>query len=170
MARTIQAEVDIAAEPERVWQVLTDFATYEQWNPYIVSAVGTASEGEPLTLGMTIADKTFEVRPTIVEAEEPRRLRWIGHLGVRGLFDADHQHHLEVIPGGTRYIQSEHFSGALVPLLGKTIAATSAAFAAMNQALKARVEHRREEGLAGQHAASNRPRGQRGTAGGQGTT
>lgn len=55
-------------------------------------------------------------------------------------------------------------------MLGETITATSAAFDAMNQALKVRVEQTREEGLAGHGVASTRPRGRRGTAGGQETT
>jgi hypothetical protein len=43
---------------------------------------------------------------------------------------------------GTRLVQSETFRGLLVPLSGKTIAAAEADFAAVNRALKQRVEER----------------------------
>ena len=34
--REIHTEIDISAAAEQVWDVLADFETYAQWNPFIV--------------------------------------------------------------------------------------------------------------------------------------
>lgn len=140
MGRAISAAVEIAATPEHVWAVLVDFAAYPEWNPYIVDAEGAPRRGERLSLHMRVGGKTFSLRPKVIEASQGRELRWDGRLGIPGIFDADHIHRLERTATGTLYTQSERFSGALVPFLGKTLEATEAAFAAMNSALKQRVE------------------------------
>jgi Polyketide cyclase / dehydrase and lipid transport len=43
MARQLESEVEVQASPERVWEVLTDFAAYPDWNPFIVQAGGRAA-------------------------------------------------------------------------------------------------------------------------------
>ena len=45
MARHLQAEVDIQASAERVWEVLTDLPAYPEWNPFIVQAAGRPLAG-----------------------------------------------------------------------------------------------------------------------------
>lgn len=140
MGRTINTAIEIDAAPARVWEVLTDLTAYEEWNPFIVSANGTAEAGGRLTLRMRAGGKTFTVRPTVVEVVEARLLRWVGRLGVRGLLDAEHIYAVEETPTGARYVQQESFGGVLVPFLGKTFAATQVAFEEMNVALKKRVE------------------------------
>jgi hypothetical protein len=48
----LNSSIDIDAGPERVWQVLTDFAAYREWNPFIVSVDGSAEVGARLTVRM----------------------------------------------------------------------------------------------------------------------
>jgi uncharacterized protein YndB with AHSA1/START domain len=31
--RELRDEIEIEATPERVWEILTDFAAYPEWNP-----------------------------------------------------------------------------------------------------------------------------------------
>ena len=38
--QVVTSSIEIAASPERVWQVLTDFASYPKWNPFILSLSG----------------------------------------------------------------------------------------------------------------------------------
>ncbi|XRQ16225.1 SRPBCC domain-containing protein, partial [Actinomadura welshii] len=73
--------------------------------------------------------------------EPERRLAWLGRLFIPGIFDGAHSFELEALtPGSTRFIQSERFSGVLVPLLRGLLRSTEAGFAAMNTALAARAE------------------------------
>ena len=36
---TLQASIQIASTPQRVWAVLTDLPAYRRWNPFIISAI-----------------------------------------------------------------------------------------------------------------------------------
>ena len=46
----ISAIAQIAAPPQRVWAVLTDLASYPQWNPLFREASGQPTAGSTITL------------------------------------------------------------------------------------------------------------------------
>ena len=143
MAKQLRTQVDVDAPPERVWQVLTDFAAYPQWNPFIVRAEGDARRGGRLTLRMQpVGGRAITFRPTVLEATPGRRLRWLGHLLVNGIYDGEHSFTIEPLgEGRARLVQQEDFRGLLVPLMARSLdKPTLASFQRMNQALKTRVE------------------------------
>ena len=144
-SRTIEASVVIDASPRAVWTVLADFPRHGEWNPFIEAIEGTPREGARLRVTMRPEPDGRPLRfsPRLLRVRPPHELRWRGRLGVRGLLDGEHAFVLRPMPGGrTRLIQSERFSGLLVPFMGGTIEATAAAFEAMNEALRERVEGR----------------------------
>jgi hypothetical protein len=67
-------------------------------------------------------------------------LEWFGKLLFGGLFDGRHRFELVPENGATRLVHSERFSGMLVPLVKKVLRDTERDFAALNAALKERVE------------------------------
>ena len=142
MAKQLLTDVDIDATPERVWEVLTDLAAYPEWNPFIVRAEGIVEPGRRLTLTMQpVGGRATTLRPRVVEADAPRRLRWRGTVGVPRLVDAEHSFVLEPRGSSTRLIHQETFRGVLVPLVAKSLdRKTLPAFVAMNEALKRRAE------------------------------
>lgn len=143
MSKELVDYVDIDASAATVWEVLVDLAAYPAWNPFIVTAEGDLEVGGRLTLRMQpVGGSAVTLRPTLVEVVDGRRLRWLGRLGVRGLFDADHLFSLEPRDGGgSRLVQQERFSGLLVPLFaGSLDRGTLPAFRAMNTALKDQAE------------------------------
>jgi hypothetical protein len=152
MAKELRAEIEIDAHGERVWNVLTDFAAYAQWNPFITQAKGAAAPGERLTLRMQPeSGRAMTFRPTVLEAVPGKRLRWLGRFLLPGLFDGEHSFTLEPLEGGRiRLIQAERFRGILVPLLARSLdRGTLPAFEQMNRALKRRAEHADDPGTPG---------------------
>jgi hypothetical protein len=143
MPRQLKAEIEIQAPAERVWEVLTDFGAYHEWNPFIEHAAGEPVPGQRLELRMRLPGRrptTF--RPEVLEADSGRGLRWLGRLLVPGLFDGEHRFTIEPTGAGrVRLTQLEEFRGLLAPLLLAMIAKPSEeSFQRMNQALKARAE------------------------------
>ena len=143
MTKQLQAEVEVQASAERVWEVLTDFAAYPQWNPFIVKASGEPVPGTRLELHMhLVGRRTTVLRPEVLDADPGRTFRWLGRLLVPGLFDGEHRFTIQpASPGQVRLTQHEEFRGLLAPLLLAMIAkSTLEGFHRMNQALKARAE------------------------------
>ena len=143
MSKQLRTQITIDATPERVWQVLTDFDAYPQWNPFMTQVSGTPARGERLTIHMQPeGGRAMTFRPTVREAVPQRRLRWLGRLLVPGIFDGEHSFTIEPQDdGGVRLVQQEDFRGVLVPLLAKSLdRRTLPAFERMNQALKQRAE------------------------------
>ncbi len=140
----LRTEIDIAAPPARVWEVLTDFSSYHEWNPFITSIAGKLAVGEELAITVSPPESgEMSFRPTLVRCEEPRELRWLGKLWIRGLFDGEHFFQCtEADAGHTRFVHGENFNGLLVKLVGKRLTNVARGFVYMNLALKRRVEHR----------------------------
>jgi len=108
----IQVETMIAAPPQTVWETLTEFPAYGSWHPVLLiddapAAPGTRLSGR-ITGGYT-GERDFSAE--ILEADGPHRLVWEG--GIPGVLTG--RHILQLDPtgdGGTRYIESETWSGS----------------------------------------------------------
>jgi hypothetical protein len=139
----IRTEIEIQASAERVWQILTDFANFPKWNPFIRRASGEPRKGMRLEVFMQPSGaRGMTFRPEVLKAEPNHELRWLGHLFVSGLFDGEHILTIEPLGANrVRFVQHEIFTGLLVPLfmlwLNKE---TLRGFEEMNHALKIQAE------------------------------
>jgi hypothetical protein len=143
MAKQLRTQTDVNASPERVWRILTDFAAYPEWNPFIPRASGSARRGERLTIRLQpVGGRGMTFRPRVLEADEGKRLRWIGRTLVPGLFDGEHSFTIQPLgQDRVRLIQQEEYRGLLVPFLaGSLDRRTLPGFEQMNHALKRRAE------------------------------
>lgn len=138
----ISTTIDIDASPEVVWQVLTDFDSYDEWNPFM-RIVGRPNEGAHVVVELRPPNRratTF--RPELLTVAKPRELRWLGHLWTVGIFDGEHAFRIEELEDDTsRFRHSEQFTGVLAGLilrLGRED--FEAGFEEMNAALKERAE------------------------------
>ena len=143
MRHELHTQVDIEATRETVWNVLTDLDRYSDWNPFIVDATGDIAVGSKLTNRMQApGGKAMTIKPAVTSVEPEQTFEWLGHFGVRGVFDGRHRFELQATPsGGTRVTHTEQFQGVLVRFMRKTLdTQTKSGFEAMNSALKTRAE------------------------------
>ena len=56
----IHTEIDIDAPADRVWAILTDFASYPSWNPMIPRLSGQLSVGARLDFKLNLNSKIKE--------------------------------------------------------------------------------------------------------------
>jgi hypothetical protein len=141
--KELHTEIEIEASAERVWGLLTDFASYPQWNPFIRSISGQPAAGERLEVRIEPPGRRgMTFKPEVLNAEPNRELRWLGHLLVPGVFDGEHS--LAIQPLGearVRFVQRETFRGLLLPLFARSLDNnTQRGFEEMNRALKERAE------------------------------
>lgn len=140
---SIDTSIEIEAPAEVVWSVLAETSAYPKWNPFIRRLEGPWVVGGKLEADLQPADapKPTTFRPTVEVVEPGRKLQWLGHLGVPGIFDGRHE--LIVEPADathSRFVQRESFSGLLVPFTKGLLADSRRGFEAMNAELKRRAE------------------------------
>ncbi len=142
-SKTIITEIEIAASASTVWAELTDTSAFADWNPLIKSLSGDLSEGNRINVTIELPGKSpMDFTPTVLVSKKNRELRWVGHLGIRGIFDGEHYFVMEETAHGTTLFRhGKSFSGMLthilLPLIGND---TKSGFDAMNKALKHRAE------------------------------
>ena len=77
----LQTEIKIDAGPDRVWSILTDFAAYPEWNPFIRFIHGAPEKGTRLSLRIQPSGaRGVTFRPSVLVADVGRELRWLGRL------------------------------------------------------------------------------------------
>ena len=140
----IERTIEIDRRIDEVWEVLIDFQSHHQWNPFIRNISGDPQVGEKLKVHIAPSGRRgMNFNPVVTTAKAPSELAWLGKLGVRGLFDGAHRFSLKAIDQRrTRLTQSEEFSGLLVGLFGGGLDATAEGFDQMHRALKSRCESR----------------------------
>lgn len=141
--KEVRSEIEINSNPESVWKILTDFATYDQWNPFINQIIGLPTEGSKIDIYIeTPSGKNRKYSPRITKVEEGRELRWFGKSSLPGFLNAEHIFTIEELqPESVRFIQREVFDGLLTRLFGKGLDTdVTQGFQDMNDALKKRAE------------------------------
>jgi hypothetical protein len=136
--KDIETEILIQAPAGKVWQILTNFESYPEWNPFIKSLTGEPKKGAKIKV--VLAGMRFKA--SVLVFEQHKEFRWSGHLIFPGLFDGTHRFVLiDNGDGTTTFRQSEKFKGLLVVLFGrKSQEKTKAGFESMNRALKTEAE------------------------------
>ena len=140
MTARISATIEIAAPPEQVWAVLTDLASYPEWNPVFREASGQLTPGNRVTITSTQPESghTMTVKVKVLTAEPTTELRWVS--SVLGLMTSEHSFILIPTSGGTQLVQTHDYRGMFTRFPPKTISRIQASFEAINQAMKQRAE------------------------------
>jgi hypothetical protein len=140
----VELSQDIAAPPDRVWDVLTAFREYDEWNPVITRMRATLSAHTPVSFVIAVGGRELKIKAEMLNVEHGRELRWHGPTAwlLARLFHGEH--YVRVEPAGvgkSRLIHGERFGGASVPLLWRRMKRDlEKAYGEMNRAVKARAE------------------------------
>jgi hypothetical protein len=136
----IRTETEIAASPDEVWRVLTDFPSYPEWSPFIRKIEGQPVVGETLDVEMQPLhmESSQNYSPEVLVVNENEELRWIGKLLLPGIFDGEHYFRIEADGSGSRFVHGENFRGILLAVIDVNDFVPS--FEATNEALKQRAE------------------------------
>lgn len=98
--RTFSISIDIAAPPERVWEVMYDVERWHEWTPSITRA--TLRSGPPMVVGSLVVIRQPKFPPAIwsVKDLQPgRSFTWVSPApGLRVVGT----HTVEPVPGGSR--------------------------------------------------------------------
>jgi hypothetical protein len=123
MGKQFHATIEIDATPQRVWEVLTDFAAYPDWNrsspgpaaPPAPASAYTCACSRPAAAASPSGPPCWRQTPVGGSAGSATLL-------LPGLFDGDHSFTIE--PLGDRRVrvtQQEQFRGVLLPLAAKSL-------------------------------------------------
>ena len=127
-------EVEIAAPPEVVWDVLTRFEEWPQWNREVKSM---SFEG-PVAPGSEFRWKAGPgtIVSTLEQVEPPRLISWRGRtMSIKAM----HEWHLEPRDGATSVQTEETFSGLLARLFRGQLQKT------LDKSLEEGLEHLKGE-------------------------
>lgn len=137
--KAFEAEVTIQASADTIWQLLTNRAAYEQWDPDVTRIEGTIAAGQKVTVYTKISpDRAFPV--TVSEFVPGKRMVWSSGMPL-GLFKGARTFTLTPqADGRTVYHVREEFTGLLLPLIGRTIPDLTESFNRHAHGLKAAAE------------------------------
>ena len=113
--KTLEAQIEINAPVDVVWQALTDFSTYPEWNPYILWAEGDVQEGS--IVKFKVVGQPFPFTAPIVSLVENKELIWEARQPVPGM-QPRYIRRLEALDDNrTLFINREDFDGSIVPFI-----------------------------------------------------
>ena len=138
------SQIDVAAPPKVVWEVLTSFERWPQWNPDVKSM----SFNGPLAPGSEFRWKAGPgtIVSTLERVEPPRAIAWRGRtMSIKAM----HEWRLEPRDGGTHVETEESFSGLLARLFRGPLQKT------LDKSLSDGLEHLKREAERGAGAGAS---------------
>lgn len=116
--RSCTVSITIDAEPLPIWELLTDADGYPRWNSTVTSISGSIALGQKLRVSVPASKRAFS--PTVTEFAAPRSMTWRDGNAV--MFQGVRVFTLEPTgDGGTAFTMTETFSGAMMPLIGRSL-------------------------------------------------
>lgn len=136
--RSYQVTKTIAADPARIWALLSDAGAYPKWNSAVDRVEGTIALGETIKVHVPVnPGRAFPVKVTTFDS--PRRMVWTGGLPL-GLFKGERTYTLEQRGGGTEFSMQELYTGPLAGMMFRQIPDLSGAFEDFGESLKKAAE------------------------------
>ena len=137
-------EVVINAPQKLVWDIVTNFEAYSDWNPFMLEAHAKFEVGATIRFFEEL--KQFGqhwIDAQFLSIDPPNSFVWQGHFGASFLFRVRHPFIFEAInEHQTRFTQGHENSGLLIPYLAwrGVYHVSYQGYLDYNQALKERCE------------------------------
>jgi hypothetical protein len=128
----------IQAAPATIWAILTDAPGYANWDSGVLGVDGRIAPGEPLKLVSEANPKrSFSLKVTEFRPDE--RMTWEGGMPL-GLFRGVRTFTLSPQADGTRFTVREQYTGALLPMIWRSMPDLGPSFQKFATGLKRRAE------------------------------
>ncbi len=137
-AREYRIRRSIEAPASTVWSLLTDAASYRDWNRSVIDLKGPIEQGNTIELVSVVNPKrTFKLK--VVEMTEPTRMMWADGMPL-GLFKGERTFTITPSGEGCEFSMVEQYSGPLAGLITKAIPDLTDSFTLFADGLKAAAE------------------------------
>lgn len=132
-SRETSVSIDINADEETIWRLLTDGPNYPKWNSTVTSIDGNIAQGSTIKLKSILdANRTFKLKVKVFEPSS--KLVWGDSMGNR-------TYQLTKNPkGGTTFTMVEKIGGPIFPLFASKIPSFDTSFNAFAEDLKKEAE------------------------------
>lgn len=141
MAFRIHRDIEIQAPPEVVWEVLTDFPSYSEWNRFVVRCESTLKPGDPIDLRVNLGAKPRLQREWVKACTPGKGFSYAMKPVPLAALSSKRSHLLEPQAGGTLYRSHFELRGWLAPLvkalMGRKL---HQGFSQMNEGVRVRSE------------------------------
>ena len=136
--------IEIAAPLQTVWEQVTAFDAYSEWNPFVIEAAARFEVGKTIRFLEDLQQfGQHWIEAEFLEIDPMQQFVWQGHFAAPFLFTVRHSFMFEAIaPNRTRFSQRHENSGLFVPFLAwrGIYSVSHQGYLAFDQALKARCE------------------------------
>ena len=138
----LRSEIEILATATVVWDVLTNFRAYGEWNPFIVEADGQLREGATVSVTINFpGNRERKLRRSILKLLPMNELLWSSTSILRALVHSEQFFLLRpVTEDRVRLAVGENFTGIMAPRNPVELSQISQGLTLMNQAIKRRSE------------------------------
>jgi len=138
-----RSDFDIHVSDSKVWDILTDFEKYTEWNPSLPFISGELKEGSVVSLRLGFpGKKPMDVTARLEHVIPNKKLTWRGKVGASWLFSGYRIFEINVLEQGKiKFTHVEDISGLLAPVfkifMGNAVQQSHNDF---NEALRKRAE------------------------------
>jgi hypothetical protein len=142
----IKTEIGISAPPSRVWEVLTDFSRYPEWNPFVLEVKGDVYQDATIYYRFEMPRGIrIWTAAVVLRFKRESELRFSAHFLTPSVFRGDHYFAIEPTHrDGVIFHHGEIISGLLFPAVQLILQKHGPPiFQALNRALKQRAEELR---------------------------
>lgn len=143
MQRAVEFRTGVQAPAEIVWEVISDFATWKDWNPVHPRMEGEMRIGTPLTVAVVLNEDgpVTTIQPVVQDWVPYEQLHWRTKR-LNGFVTAIRYLEIENMgPSNSTFSNGELFVGMLVRLISRDERRRlRAAYTRMGEAVRARAE------------------------------